>query len=278
MPATTPVEGMTLFAPGVDAAPDEREPGSRIDPAGEHGRNVRDDLAEREGEVLGDVWARGVPAGAVQRHRHRVAGRGQRPDPQTHLADVEGGFTVQGVDGVDAVEPALVDDDARPSGNDLLGRLEHQPHPDPGAIQLLDVLRQRESGAERSRHVDVVPAGVGHPVDDRRPVEVGAFDDGQRVDVGPQRHPVLRLVRADVGDEAGRVHPAHPVPGIQQPVADGLRRAHLVPRQFRVGVDLTVEGDEPGIEAGEAGLKRLVQAGGGASHGALSVVRGCAPP
>ena len=61
-----------------------------------------DDLAEREGEVLGQVRAAGVAAGAGEPDLDAVGGAGERAHPQPDLADVDAGVAVQREDPLDA--------------------------------------------------------------------------------------------------------------------------------------------------------------------------------
>ena len=99
MPATRPVAGMTLCGrAGLDHAPHHADAGAGVEAAGEHGRQLGDELAEREGEVLGQVRARGVPALAAEPDVERVGGAGERALAQADRADVDAGVAVQAED------------------------------------------------------------------------------------------------------------------------------------------------------------------------------------
>ena len=67
MPSSSPPRGIAFGrAAGADAAPDQRDAGARVEPAGQHRRDSVTTLAQREDEVLGQVRPGGVAAGAVQ--------------------------------------------------------------------------------------------------------------------------------------------------------------------------------------------------------------------
>ena len=198
MPPARPAEGITLTAePGPDDAPDHADAGTGVEPAGEHGRQLGDQLAEGEGEVGGQVRPRGVPALAAQQHVEVVGGAGERALAETDRADVDPGVGVQAEDARDAVEDAGLDRHQRAAGHDLLGRLEDQPHP---AGQRVRDRGQRQAGAEQGRGVHVVAAGVRHALDGAHPGVVGAVVDGERVQVGTQGHQ-RTVTGPDVDDE-----------------------------------------------------------------------------
>ena len=147
------------------ADPARTTPQTRLAPArGSRRRDsapgqLGDQLAERVGEVLGQVRAGGVPAAAGEPDRERVGGAGERADPQADLADVDGGVAVQAVDVPDAVEGAGGDHLERTAGHHLLGGLEQQPDP-AGERGLPRGRGQREPGADQGGGVHVVAAGV----------------------------------------------------------------------------------------------------------------------
>ena len=91
---------------GADDAPDHAHAGARVEAAGQDRGQLGDDLAERVGEVLGQVRARGVAARAAQRDVEVVGGAGDRALAEADAADVEGRVAVQPEDPVDVVEGA----------------------------------------------------------------------------------------------------------------------------------------------------------------------------
>ena len=63
VPATTPACGMTLGAEPARTMPHTTlDAGAGVEPPAQHRRQLGDQLAEREGEVLGEVRAAGVAA------------------------------------------------------------------------------------------------------------------------------------------------------------------------------------------------------------------------
>ena len=65
VPATWPVAGDDVVGgAGADHAPDHADAGARVEPAGQDRGQLGDQLAEGEGEVLGQVRAGGVAAAA----------------------------------------------------------------------------------------------------------------------------------------------------------------------------------------------------------------------
>ena len=169
-----------------------------------------DHLAEREGEVLGQVRARGVAALADQADGQRVG----RPRERT-LAQADAGprrgsgsqcrpktwdYALEGYRWRSGCE--------RAAGHHLLRRLEQQPHP----------ARQQASGGELGRaspaprrpEGDVVAAGVrdaGHGA----PPGIGDLVvDRQRVEVGAERDEPA--VRGPTGQQSPAVAAARPAP------------------------------------------------------------------
>src|SRR5690606_28098688 len=118
-----------------------------------------DDVAQGIDDVAGEVRARGVPAGGPDGDGDVVRGRGDRADAGADLAAGDLRRAVQGVDLLDAVEDALVEELPGAARLDLLGGLEDEPHPD-GQLPLLLEAREDEAGPEDGTGVDVVAAGV----------------------------------------------------------------------------------------------------------------------
>ena len=148
------------------AAPARTMPQTRLAPARGSSRRdsdagqLGDELAEGEGEVLGQVRARGVAAAAGEPHRERVGGAGDRPHAQADLADVDGRGRSAGAKTCPRLRGRRGDQLERAAGHGLLGRLEQQP--DPAGEQAARVgLGQREPAPTQRGGVDVVAAGVG---------------------------------------------------------------------------------------------------------------------
>ena len=115
------------------------------------------------------------------------------------------------------------------------------------------MVRQPAGGADEAGHMDVVPAGVHHA--DLTPGRVACrhlagvrqpriFDDRQGVHVGADQHdrPVAVF-------QEDRRHPAclrspSQGAGFSQFFRDPLRRFDLLPRQFGVGMQVRVQGNQ----------------------------------
>ena len=123
--------GMTLGAEPARTMPHTTlTPGARVEAAAQDRGQLGDDLAEGEGEVLGQVRARGVAALAGRAGRSSasaapVSGPSRRPTRPTSRL----GSQCRPKIVVDAVEGAGLDQVQRAAGHDLLGGLEEQPHP-----------------------------------------------------------------------------------------------------------------------------------------------------
>ena len=129
MPLTVPVAGIALCADPACTAPQVRlTPERGSEPPAQDRRHLRDDLAEREDDVAGQVRAGRVTARPGDGHGHLVAGGRDGPDARADLPDVDLGVAVERVDLRDAVQPARGDHVERSPGLHLLGGLEHQPH------------------------------------------------------------------------------------------------------------------------------------------------------
>ena len=140
-------------------APDQAEAGPRVDPAGQRGRQLGDDLAEREDQVGGQVRPGGVPAGPGDPDRDLVAGRGDRADPWCRSCRRRAA-------GRSAARRSGPRTRCRPPR----ARRAHRPAPPrpagrsagPGRAARPAAARagQEQAGAEQDRGVHVVPAGV----------------------------------------------------------------------------------------------------------------------
>ena len=243
VPLTVPVEGMTFWAPPActlphtSAAP-ARGSSRRDSAAGTLG----DHLGQGEGEVLGQVRPGGVPAAAGEGDGDRVGGGGDGA-----LAQADAGrrrrlgsqWTRE--DAVDAVEAAVGDDLVRAAGDDLLGRLEDQPH------------RRARGRARRPRGPRAparrpaaramwtsCPQAWQMPSVDRGPRQAGAVQHRQRVEVGAQRHAVRRVRRPEVGDQARAGQRADADAGGVEPAGDERGGAGLGAGQLGVGVQVPV--------------------------------------
>ena len=94
-----PASGITLVArPASTPPPHHADAGPRVEPAGEHGRQLGDELGQREGEVLGQVRPAGVAAAPGQPDLEAVGGTGDRALAQPDPADVDGRVAVQAED------------------------------------------------------------------------------------------------------------------------------------------------------------------------------------
>ena len=180
-----------------------------------------------------------------------VTGSGQGSLSQTDLTDVQARVAVQGEDRVDALHGPVGDGVVGAAGDDLLGCLEDRPHGDPALAQFVLVGGQGEHGTEQRRRVDVVAAGVTDTRVRRREVEAGALPDRQRVDVSAQGDAITRLLRTDVDHQPGPRERSHGKPGPGESLDDPLRRARLLPGEFRVGVQVAAEGVQLGGRRGD---------------------------
>jgi len=243
---------------GPDDAPHHADAGAGVQAPRQDRGQLRDDLRERVGQVLGEVRTGRVTAGAAQRHLEVVGGAGDRALAEPHLPDVEARVAVQPEDPVDARERAVLDQRQRSPGHHLLRRLEEQPHP---AGQLPELVHacDRDRGADQRGGVHVVAAGVGHALDRAGPGVVGEVRDRQRVQVGAQRH--RRSVVADLGDQAGARQRAHPPAGARQPRLRERGGADLPPGQLRVGVQVTAQRDELGTVLVHGGVDHRCDVG-----------------
>ena len=242
---TSPVAGMTFLAgAGADHAPDQADAGARVEPAGQRARQLGDELAEGEGEVLGQVRARGVPAacrsaGPSSASAAPVSGPTRRPTWPTSMR----GVAVQAEDVLDVVEGAGGDHLERAAGHDLLGRLEEQPDPArerrraraprPARARRRPARRCARRGRRRARRPSTV----------LRPRVVASVVDGQRVEVGAQRDE--RAGRRRRARRSGRSWAAAGrQAGLLEPVGDQGGGALLLPGQLGVGVQVAAERDQ----------------------------------
>ncbi len=227
--------------PGVDQSPDQAEARPRVEPARQCRRKLGDEGAESEREVLGEVRPGRVSTAAVEVYVEQVGSAGERAHPEPDLAHVEARVAVQAERAAHAGERTEVDHAERAAGHDLLGRLEEQPHPAREQSPLVD-LRQRQPGPQQGGGVDVVPAGVRNPRRHAGPRVLGAVVDGQRVEVGTQRHERPR--GTDVGDQTRPWEAGHRKARFLEPGGHEVGGADLVPGQLGVGMQVAPKGDE----------------------------------
>ena len=199
--------------------------------------------------------ARRVPAGAAQLDVDRVGGAGDRPLAEADGADVDGRVAVEHVDRVGVLEHAVLDREQRPAGHDLLGRLEHQPHP---CRQPLAEVGQGQARAEQRRRVHVVPAGVRDAGDGAAPRVVGPVVDRQRVEVGPEDDDGPGL-GPDLRDQPGALERSGRDAGVGEPLGDDAGGALLGPRQLGVGVQVAADVDHLGLEPRERVVERRTE-------------------
>ena len=241
-------------------APHQAEAGPGIDPAGQHGRQLGHDLAERVHHVGGEVRAGGVPARAAHVHLDVVAGGGDRPGPDAQLADVKPGVAVHREDPADRRQAARGDDVLGP-GAALFVRLEDQPDR-PGQQPGPGLLREEQASPEDHGGVHVVAARVAG-AGDRGPVrDVFLVVHREGIEVGPQSHHrtfgVGRIFRSgDIGEQPGAPGKHHGVKARRgQALGDDARGAVFRPPCLRVGVQVPAERDQ----RGPAVREKLVQA------------------
>jgi hypothetical protein len=236
-------------------APYQAETGPRVDPAGQSGRQLGHDLAERVHEVGGQVRPGGVPAWPGDPDSDLVAGSRDRPAPDAYLSHVQTRVTVQREDAVHAGDAARGQHVER-AARDLLGRLEDQPDP-AGQCPGLGHPGQEQAGAQQDGRVHVVPAGVAG-VRHGRPVRHGLLvRDGQRVQVRAQRHQGTgsRTVGPDVGYQPRPLGQDHRTQaGRGKPEPDLPCRPVLVIADLRMSMQVTTEPDQL---AGMLGEERL---------------------
>jgi len=157
---------------------------------------------------------------------------------------------VQRVQPGQPVQAAGGDDVVRTAGEDLLGRLEDQPHP---AAQIPGPL-ERLGDTQQHGQVHVMPAGV-RDVGQRRGVrQAGRLPDRQRVDVRPQAD--QPLPRTDLGNDPGarRQHGGLDAVGVEHPHDQRGGRRLAMP-EFGVGVHPSPQPDQ----LGQALLEVVVQ-------------------
>ena len=244
VPPARPVAGITLTAePGPDDPPHDAHPGAGVEPAREHGGQLGDELAEGEGEVLGQVGPRGVPALAREQHVERVGGPGERALPQAHGADVEARVGVQPEDPGDPVERPGLDRHQGAAGHDLLGRLEDQAHPTRHLVRERSAIARplpRRAAACRSwPHACATPWTVLTHGSGMRSSTGSASRSARRAITGPGPEPMSTtspLRGSGAGHEAGLV----------ETLGDHRRRPLLGPRQLGVGVQVTPQLDQLG--------------------------------
>ena len=249
---------MTFTAePGPDDPPHDAHARARVEAAREHRGQLGDQLAESEGEVLGEVRTRGVAALAGQQHVEGVGSTGERALAQPDGAHVEPGVGVQPEDPGDPVEDAGLDRHQRATGHDLLGRLEDQADP-PG--QLVGHLAQRETRAEQRRGVHVVAAGVRDALHGARPRVVAPVVDREGVEVGAERDHRPRT-RPDVDHQAVAREQGRHQTDLVEPLGDHRRGPLLGPGQLGVGVQVAAYLDQLVLLRVDTGQHRLEQVG-----------------
>jgi aminopeptidase N len=246
---------------------------ARVQPAdGDHGGLGRRDLPGddplqpghdvrgHQHRVDGGLRARAVAAAAVERDLRGVGGGHDRPaavpDPAGgHRPDV---LAEHDLRRGEALEKPVVDHFPGAAAF-LLGGLEHgEQRSRPGRR----LAREDRRRADQARDVHVVPARVSHrhvpsagvpPADGARVRQAGLLLDGQRVHVGAQHHRRPGAV-AEHADDAG----APDVLGdLETERPQGRRHESggppLLPREFRVRVQVLVEAGEPRAELVEPG-------------------------
>ena len=170
-----------------------------------------------------------VSAPTGQLDPDRVAGGGDRTLAQPDLPDVQTRIAVHREDRVHALHAVRLDEFVRPARDDLLGRLEQQPHADAALAQLVLEGVEDQPGPEDRGSVYVVTARVAHVGNGRGPVQTGAFTHREGVDVGPEGDPVGGLLGPDLGDGSGM--PRHRAPrdaGGGEALSDHSRGPDLV--------------------------------------------------
>ena len=241
---------------GLDQAPHHADAGARVEAAGQDRRQLGDQLAEREGEVLGQVRTGGVPALAAELDADRVGGAGERALAQPDLADVEARVAVQAEDAGDAVEGAA----ARSA---RARRRASPPRPAGRAAgpdrQLAGGVRrgQGQAGADQGGGVHVVAAGVGDAA--HRLAHGSSVRSSTGSASRSARSATSGPLCPDLGDQSAARHPPHPETCLLEPGGDPLGRAHLAPRQLGVGVQVAPEVDQLVVEL----LDRLGDQGAG---------------
>ncbi len=194
-----------------------------------------------------------------------VRGGGDGPDEETDLADVAAGVAVQGEHLVDPDQPAAVDDLVGPAGDDLLRRLEDQPHAEAGGRERLLLRREGQSRAEDDRRMQVVAAGVRHALGRGGPGQAGPVRHRKGVEVRAERNPVCGFWGAEVDDDTAAVEQRRNEPGRCQPVRDGVAGPGLEAGELGVRVEVPTDVDELGIELVDGGMqdgKQRVHVGG----------------
>ena len=224
----------------ADHPPHDAHAGAGVEPARQHGRQLGDQLAEGEGEVLGQVGPRGVPALARQQHVERVGSTGERALAQADRAHVQTRVGVQPEDAGDAVDRAGLDRHQRTAGHDLLGGLEDEADP---SRELVGDRREREPRPEQRRGVHVVTARVGHPRDGAGPRVVGPVLDREGVQVGTQGDHRSRT-GPDVDDQPVARKCPRDQAGLVETLGDDRRGPLLRPGELRVGVQVATELDQ----------------------------------
>ena len=104
-------------------------------------------------------------------------------------------------------------------------------------------LEQKLGRAQQTGHVDIVPTGVHHTRHLRRIFRVVLLLDGQRIHVGPQRHPWSRL--AQIAHNASQTHTglrADTQPS--QALGDQGCSAMLLKAQLGMAVDAASQADD----------------------------------
>ena len=244
---------------GRDDPPDQADARARVEAARQHRGKLGEDLGQREGEVAGQVRARGVPARPLEAHLEPVGGAGERAGPQAHLADVDARVAVQGEDPLHVLEHPEAHQVQGAPGHDLLGRLEEQP--DPAGQQPAGMgLGQGEPGPDQRGGVHVVAAGVGDAGSGAGPRVGRGVLDGQGVEVGAQRDDTVAL--ADLGDQPGLGQARDPPPGLGHPGGHDRGGPVLGPRQLGVRVQVAAQLDELGVVLLDDGVDQRGRIGG----------------
>src|SRR4029077_12319509 len=98
--------------------PDDADAGAWVETAREHRRQLRDDLREREREVLGEVGSAGVAAAPGQPDLQTVGCPCDGTLAEADPADVDGRVAVETEDAADVLERAEVHQPRGTPGHD----------------------------------------------------------------------------------------------------------------------------------------------------------------
>ena len=201
---------------------------------------------------MGQLRPRGVPTAAAQDDVDLVDGRGDRPDLEGDLADVGPRVAVQRVDLGQVVQHPALDGVERSARAGLLRRLEDQPDAPGQQIKIAEP-RQHHAGAEQNRGVHVVPAGVTDARDSWRRSRrscrraIGSASMSARRPTSPAESVEAARQHVAVGAGANGQHFGDQSDPLEL-VDDESGGAMLVVSDFRMGVDVPPDGDQPLVE------------------------------